>query len=229
MKKILMVTIVISVALLLISLFNAFGSTSYKIEKNMEELMDEIAQKMAENPEKAVSSNPYDYIDNDYFRNIVNLGPKALIHIGDMIKKSERSGLKEYILAIAAEKIAKVDLRRETYNWTNGKEWVREWEIHLRNIPDDIERIDSFPKSLEVKIKALIQLGVPAIPYLMDKVEEGKTEYVPALEVLLKGNQDVTLFKKGEGRDYSMWIKENKAKFEDLRALIENLIEEAKY
>lgn len=228
MKKILMVTIVISLTLLLVSFFNAFGSTSFKIDKNMEELMDEITQKMAENPEKAYSSNPYDYIDNDYFRNIVNLGPKALIHIGNKIKKSERSGLKEYILALAAEKIAKVELRGKTYNWVNGKEWVREWERHLRNIPDDIERIDSFPKPPDVKIKALIQLGVPAIPYIMDKVEEGKTEYIPALEVLLIGNQDVS-FKKEAVKDYSKWIKENKAKFEDLRVMIENLIEEAKY
>jgi hypothetical protein len=228
MKKILMVTIVISLTLLLVSFFNAFGSTSFKIEKNMEELMDEITQNMAENPEKAYSSNPYDYIDNQYFRNIVNLGPKALFHIRNKIKKSERSGLKEYILAIAAEKIAKVDLRGETYNWTNGKEWVREWERHLRNIPDDIERIDSFPKPMDVKIKALIKLGVPAIPYIMDKVEEGKAEYVPALEVLLEGNQDVS-FTKEAIKDYSKWIKKNKAKFENFRVLIEDLIEEAKY
>jgi hypothetical protein len=194
----------------------------------MEELMNEITQNMVENPEKAYSSNPYDYIDNEYFRNIVNLGPKALIPIGNKIKKSERSGLKEYILALAAEKIAKVDLKGETYNWVNGKEWVREWERHLRNIPDDIARIDSFPKPPDVKIKALIQLGVPAIPYIMDKVEEGKVEYVPALEVLLIGNQDVS-FKKEAVKDYSKWIKENKAKFEDLRVMIENLIEEAKY
>ncbi len=91
--------------------------------------------------EKLFSSNPYDYIDSDYYRSIVGLGPAALTHIRKMILESDQKGLREYLLAIAAEEIAKVDLKGDTFAWANAKEWCLQWDLHMRLLPAPIEML----------------------------------------------------------------------------------------
>ena len=73
--------------------------------------------KLLRNPQLSASSNPYEYIQNNKnFNDLVNLGTDALPVIAEKIMNSNDDGLKEYILAIAAEKIAKIDLVITSYS-----------------------------------------------------------------------------------------------------------------
>lgn len=166
-------------------------------------------------------SNPYAFVRNSKdYDNLVGLGSAALPVIERKIVESEDSGLREYLLAIAAEDIAKVDLKGDDYRWSKGKEWPREWRKHLKSVPARVKRIVASGESNAVKVEEIIELGTPAIPFVLDEIEQGNTVIIPALDELLKGNKKVT-FKPKEIKEPKQWVKANKAKFEDLRAMVE--------
>ncbi|MCL1791712.1 MAG: hypothetical protein FWG40_10290 [Peptococcaceae bacterium] len=51
--------------------------------------------------------------------------------------------LEEYVLAIAAERIAKIDLKDDAFLWSTAKEWVPLWDQHLKVIKNNVEEITS--------------------------------------------------------------------------------------
>ncbi len=196
-----------------------------QIDRNLDQLVKSQLVKsqldmVADNPKKAMSSNPYDYVvDNANYRNIVNLDYQALPILRDKIANSATNGLKEYIMAIAAEEIAKVDLKGSNFQWVNAKQWVKVWDNHLRSIPNNVQVIVASDSSNQEKVTRLVQLGVPAIPFIMDQVEQGNTVLSPALSELLKGSNRVTVDKN---QDIIAWVKENKGRFSDLRMMVDN-------
>jgi hypothetical protein len=66
--------------------------------------------------------------NNKYFDEIVNMGYDVLPLIEDYIKNSSNDRLREYLLSIVAEKIAKVDLKtlNKEKPWEIGKEFNAE-------------------------------------------------------------------------------------------------------
>lgn len=190
------------------------------IDKNINKIMEAIDKMPVTNPGLASSSNPYDYMKNNTeFDNIVNIGSKALPILKKKVDESSENGLREYILAATAEKIAKVNLKGESFGWANGKEWSIEWDNHLKSLPGNFKKIVDSSNDLAWKNSEIIKLGTPAIPLILDNIEKGDTSTIPALEKLLEGNATVK-FDKGSINDYKEWAKTNKANFEDLRNLI---------
>lgn len=149
-----------------------------------------------------LSSDPYDYIDSIYFENIVNRGIAALPAIVDKIDNSEKNGLEEYILAIAAEEISKKYLREDDiYKWANGKEWLSEWNVFLRSIPIRVDYIiNDTENTIEEKHSALYDLGIMGLPYIKDAIDNGKTEFQTVYDAIIgndmsvytSGNEDTT-------------------------------------
>lgn len=43
---------------------------------------------------------------------------------------AKMNGLREYLFAIAVEEITKTNLKEKGYGWSNGKEWLDQWEIY---------------------------------------------------------------------------------------------------
>lgn len=214
-KKLLSFTILLCVmALTVTSVFSVVNAASFQVDINMKGLSDGIRDAIKQNPELAYSSNPYDYIkDNPYYSNIVKLGTKALPVIEKKIKDSNKNGLQEYILAISAEEIAKVDLKGSNFGWSNAKDWVSVWKNHLSDIPTNVNLIIESKEYTNIKIDKLIKLGTPAIPYVMDAIEKGQAELSPVLEKLLEENSNIVLDKK-EVNDINVWISNNKNKEE---------------
>lgn len=213
-------TIVISV----VSINNIMASTSYQIDSNMNVIMDKVAEMSAKQSPEMMSSNPYDYIkDNSNYEKIVALGLDALPIIKDKLDKTNENGLREYILAIAAEEIAKVDLKNNTYNWINGKEWLNEWNKLLRFIPENVDIITSGTLDNNAKNAALSKLGVAAVPYIMDKIAAGETEYTPSLSNLIKDDSIATLSEteKAGTTSVGQWVNDNRSKYENLRNMVE--------
>lgn len=192
-------------------------SVAAQVNNNIDSLMDGIEKSLTENPKNLMSSSPYTYVKNNkYFDAIVDLGPDALPIIEKTISDSPKNGLKEYILAIAGEKIAKVNLKGDSVRWGTAKQWVTVWNEHLKEIPSNVKKIaesDSHDKT-----KELIQLGTPAIPFLMDLVEENNADVIPALAELLKDNkQKIDVSAEEITKE---WVKENKGKFANLREMV---------
>ena len=94
MKKKVVIVIVFSVLLVPLLILNTVhqASASVKVETNMTEIMKNIDIAAKNNPEAAMSSNPYDYTaNNPYFDNIVDLGSVALPAIRQKIKNSSNN------------------------------------------------------------------------------------------------------------------------------------------
>jgi len=204
---------------------NHANAISIEIDESMDGVRTYIFDLMRSNPQKALESNPYVYVgpDNQYYRNIVNIRSPALQYLRNKIAESKNDGLEEYILAIAMEEIAKVNLKGEnqSYHWSHAKGFVPVWDQHLKNIPKNVDSIVSSNIPNMEKFNKLNKLGTPAIPYIMDKIEEGSTYLVPALNELLIDNKKV-IFDKDSIKDYQEWVKSNKDNFKDLRSLVES-------
>ncbi|MCL1791154.1 MAG: hypothetical protein FWG40_07335 [Peptococcaceae bacterium] len=223
-KKSLVIIALVAVALTIIIIGNSAKTTTAAetIDKNMSKIMDSIDMAVKNNSDVATSSNPYSYIkDNPYFDSIVQIGTPALPEIRERINKSTNNGLEEYVLAIAAERIAKIDLKDDAFLWSTAKEWVPLWDQHLKDIKNNVEEITSSAIDEKAKTEKLAKLGTPAIPFIMDKIEYGHKELVEVLEILLEGNNGVE-FDLKEIPDIEIWVSENKNLFQDLRELVES-------
>lgn len=73
------------------------------------------------------SSNPYDYIDNNYYRSIVSLGKGAISVLENMYNSGKLTGLKAYISALAIEDITGCHLSTK-YNWSSAEEFYNLWK-----------------------------------------------------------------------------------------------------
>lgn len=144
-----------------------------------DKIMEVINATMEKNKmEYGWSSNPYDYANNENFDNIVNLGIPALPVIVEEIESSDMNGLREYLFAIAVEEITKTSLKEKAYGWSNGKEWLDQWKIYLRNIPVQVDYIVNDTEStVEEKETALDELGMMSLPYIKDAIDAGHTEF----------------------------------------------------
>lgn len=202
-----------------VSMQQSNTSIAAQIDQNFLAIQKDLSKMIIENPEMASSSNPYDYIkDNKNFDNIVQLGDDALPIIAQKIKSSNDNGLNEYILAIAIERIAKVDLKKNGEGWTTAKEFSQVWSKYLRNIPNSVEQIVTSNQSDNLKMENLINLGTPALPFIIDKVEQGNIELFPAVNILIADNNiNITSI-----TDPQEWIKQNKEHFNNLRSLVIN-------
>lgn len=202
MKK--LISILITGSFIAVILVRTVFATTLEVNYNINNLMENILEESLKNTEIPMSSNPYTYIENNkYYDAIVEIGPKAVPIIIKDIKNSENNGLREYILAIAVEEIAQVDLKKinnaisidYSKTWSNAKAFAEKWTQHLHSIPDEVNNItQDSTKTDEEKINELVDLGAPAIPYILDKIQEGNTSISPSLYELLKDNKDIQIF-----------------------------------
>ena len=86
------------------------------------------------NSSSCTSSNPYDYIlDSKAFDRLTSYGLEALPVVLNELEESEQDGLKEYLLALAVEKISGRDLRAEGLEWATGKEWLTRYQSTVKS------------------------------------------------------------------------------------------------
>jgi NAD-dependent DNA ligase len=196
----------------------ANASIIFKIDRNMISIMDDVNKLTTQDPKSSMSSNPYSYINNANYKSIIELGSEALPILVDRIDQSKENGLKEYILAIATEKIAKVDLKKDGCKWGTAKEFTKVWKTYLKQIPTNVNNIVASNEANEKKVQELVLQGIPAIPFIMDKIEQGNTGLFPSLDQLLRGNPNFTMNQTTP--DESGWVKNHKSQFNDLRDLV---------
>ena len=109
-------TLILCVCLML--LLSACGTKKEEIKKNILENMQKIDE-----VSDMTSSNPYDYINNEYYGNIVSLGKDAVPVLEEMYRTGELTGLHAYISAIAVQEITGADLE-----WSTAEEFYSSWE-----------------------------------------------------------------------------------------------------
>ena len=163
------------------------------------------------------SSNPYDYIKElKQTESLIALGHDALPFLEQHIDQSEGSGLTDYILADTAETIAKINLKNnQQSSWETGDAFSAQWKALLKNTPAKVNEITSLPRPDEEKIRSLVELGVPALPFIVEEIEAGRTGLLPALQIL---SGDGSL--PAQDQISAEWIQEQKVKYEGLKKYV---------
>ncbi|QQZ62917.1 hypothetical protein JI735_10560 [Paenibacillus sonchi] len=199
---------------------NANASVEKQIDESTNILAQQIQTEINNKTKLSLSSNPYDYIkDSPEYNDIVKIGYKAFPVLEKKIDDSEGSGLFDYIYAIAIEEIAKVDLKEnDSTTWTTGDEFSEKWKVKLDAIPNEVDTIANSDQSNDDKITSLIKLGLPAVPFILDQIESGKTELFSAIPALVTDSANIS--KSVNPVDEIQWVKDNKAEFDDLRKYV---------
>lgn len=141
-KKLTIVTVCIMIACFSITGVSITKSTAYAMKTNMQAMLEEIDEIIADKTDLSYSSNPYDYIQNNkYFNNILNLGIDALPIIVDELKESDESGLKEFILSLAIEDISGIKISTIEGEWKDSDEFWDKYEMFMRNVKDNVNVI----------------------------------------------------------------------------------------
>ena len=112
--------------------------------------------------ETLLSSNPYTYIDNDYYRAIIALGFDAVGVLQNKSNMDGFSGLNSYISAIAIEEITKCKLSNITgKEYETADEFYKLWDETISNMPGTlIDIIENKDKTIEEKVTELENYGI---------------------------------------------------------------------
>ncbi|MFC9776982.1 hypothetical protein [Paenibacillus chitinolyticus] len=204
---------------------NSSAALSSNIYISLTDMQLEIKRLTETDPQLSLSSNPYSYIKNNKeYERIIKLGIPALPVIEQRISEGPNYGLDKYILAIAAEEIARVNLKKGDYRWSDAEEFIRSWKLYLKSVPKKVDEIVSANETFEWKNDKLAELGTPAIPYIKEK---GIKEIEPSLQKIIVSHGP-TQIPSIQNDDISMeqWESEHKQDVKILKALIKKASEE---
>jgi hypothetical protein len=159
--------------------FSVNRSTAYAFESSMNDLIKDIDYVIDNKEEMSYSSNPYDYIKgNENYEDIVDMGVRVLPELISSLDESDKSGLEEYIYAVAIEDITDIDLKINNQQWKDGQEFKREYKAYVRNAEDQINYIIDNEKFIEAeKVTELEEFGVYALPYIEESKSHGNNQF----------------------------------------------------
>lgn len=140
-----------------------------------------------------VSSNPYSYTNNEYYKDIVDMGMDAV----EVLLKDEcvdKTSLDGYVAAIAVSEITGVDIQSISgKDWETAEEFWNEWDKVLEEMPDKFEKILN-EEDAEEKLE---KYGVFSDALIRDVLEDkdGKVEFANE-EINYDGNVKSELSEK---------------------------------
>lgn len=143
-----------------------------------------FAQLSALDTSTIISSNPYDYVDNEYYDNIVGIGIPAIEILEEKYVQGELVGLDAYIAGIAIQEISGLDLYDVTGEvWETADQFFYQWNKMIQGLPDVFEEIALSEDTLTEKIEDIELYGVFGEAFLqsivenMDKNNPGEISY----------------------------------------------------
>jgi len=98
---------------------------------NEEQIEKEIVDNLSKIAEVTdlTSSNPFDYIKNEYYDNIVGLGNDAVTVLERMYQNGKLTGVNAYLSALAIQDITKCNLYEEyQLEWSTAEEFYDLWK-----------------------------------------------------------------------------------------------------
>lgn len=112
--------------------------------------------------EVVISSNPFDYVDEECYNNIVAMGTDAVKPLQELMDSGELSAQCEFVCCALLEEVTQCHMDNgKEYGWTNVEEFKSLWEPAIKNLPETLESIQNNEEmSLEEKQAELEKYGV---------------------------------------------------------------------
>lgn len=167
-------------------------SASEKVRLNLEKLDQSIQDEIENHTLLSLSSNPYDYItENEYYDVIIELGVAALCELENSLVSSDENGLVQYIISIAIEDISHTNvneiLGNEDFGWEDAHEFTTEWLEIKDTVTENVETIiQSELLNDEEKIEKINHYGLLAVPTIESYVHAAEGRQSNFLKAGLK-------------------------------------------
>lgn len=156
MKKTLAFFCGIAVIALIINVVSPQTNTSIAAE-----VEENFTQMSALSLEQVVSSNPYDYINNEYYDSIVALGFPAVQVIEEGYYSGHYAGLNAYIAGVAIQDITNMRLYECVgIDWGTAEEFFEGWDATIKDLPDIFGKIMNSDDSMADKISSIEKFGI---------------------------------------------------------------------
>ncbi len=207
MKKIMLIVSGVLMVAFIIGCIHKQDDTTLAAE--IEENFSQISNLSVE---QALSSNPYDYINNDYYENIVALGVPAVTVLEENYHNGTYSGLDSYIAALAIQDITGLNLYECTgSDWSTAEEFFEQWDTTIQNLSDTFGKIMDSDISMSNKIYQIEKYGVFGQTFLKKaKVTKNHTVEFDGKEVSIDeaiDEETVPDISKGEMKEVTDYLE----------------------
>lgn len=216
---------IVAIALILLCFTLAVVLRVKSVDTRIQEVpIEDLINGVIDNSKVQFSSNPYHYVkDNPYYEAIVSYGNEIVPILERAMDDSGKSGLKEYILAIAIEEITKVDLKGDNFGWATGKAFSVTWKYHLKLMPSRIAEIMESNIDSEMKKERLIELGTMSIPLILEYIENNETDVdIKGVLSLLLSDKEKKELKFNQRIEIKEWVKVNQQYFNKMQKYVKS-------
>ena len=95
-------------------------------KEDEERILFELVNEIANNPDAAMHSNPYRYIEmkQDAYDEILDYGDTAVEYFVAYLREADNYGLQEYIMAAACSEITNIGQKTNGSGWATAGEWL---------------------------------------------------------------------------------------------------------
>ncbi len=137
------------------------NEVKYSLAEEVDDVLSSFDEEASLEGAKMYSSNPYDYKESKYYKQLVRLGLDAVPILSEKLCKNEVTGLNQYLVGLAIQDITETDLAEATGDtWISGEELAVVWKKFIKGAPEQIEEILDAKETVDVKIEKLQSYGV---------------------------------------------------------------------
>lgn len=137
------------------------NEVKYSLAEEVDDVLSSFDEEASLEGAKMYSSNPYDYKESKYYKQLVGLGIDAVPILSEKLCKNEVTGLNQYLVGLAIQDITETDLAEATGDtWISGEELAVVWKEFIKGAPEQIEQILNAKETVDVKIEKLQSYGV---------------------------------------------------------------------
>lgn len=163
-KKIISLIVVVAVGITSLGIFyfvNKPDDVKADITKNLDLMFEESKNKTFAS-EILASSNPYDYVDSEYYGTIVSMGTEVIGPLEELIMSDEMIMEYQYVSAVALQEITGCDMAEVMgVSWSNVGQFKEMWSSTMQSLPETLESIKNDSKlSAEEKRNEMEKYGV---------------------------------------------------------------------
>lgn len=126
--------------------------------------------------QQSLSSNPYDYINNEYYDNIVAMGFPAVQVIEEGYYSGHYGGLNAYIAGVAIQDITNMRLYECVgIDWETAEQFFDSWDATINELPEIFGEIMNSDDSMEEKLSRMEKFGIFGQYFLTTLANESGT------------------------------------------------------
>lgn len=137
------------------------NEVKYSLAEEVDDVLSSFDEEASLEGAKMYSSNPYDYKESKYYKQLVRLGLDAVPILSEKLCKNEVTGLNQYLVGLAIQDITGTDLAKATGDsWISGEGLAVVWKEFIKGAPEQMEEILNAEETVDVKIEKLQCYGI---------------------------------------------------------------------